>query len=105
MNNEADYPGKGIVLFLTTFILIAVFVSGIPADPASGGDAVIPPFGWVQVPKLVCDTCTENPMALLYNYSNISVTRQYPTFLRKKVADCDKKQVTGRDPGIFLSSQ
>lgn len=47
----------------------------LPVVP-DAGDAVIPPFGWVQVPKLVCDTCTENPMALSYSYSNISVTRE-----------------------------
>lgn len=47
----------------------------LPLVPGSG-DAVVPPVGWVQVPKLVCDTCTENPMALSFTYSKVAVAKE-----------------------------
>jgi hypothetical protein len=39
-------------------------------------DAVVPPFGWVQNPKIVCDTCPDNPMILSFTYSKITVTKE-----------------------------
>lgn len=40
------------------------------------GNAVIPPNGWVQVPKIACDTCSDNPMELSFNYSKIIVNKE-----------------------------
>lgn len=47
----------------------------LPVVP-DAGNAVIPPSGWVQLPKIVCDTCTENPMILSFTYSNVTVTKE-----------------------------
>ena len=47
----------------------------IPLTPDSG-DAVVPPTGWVQQPKIACDTCTDNPMQLSYTYSKVTVTKE-----------------------------
>ncbi len=47
----------------------------LPVIP-DAGDAVISPFGWVQFPKLVCDTCPDNPMPLSFTYATIAVTKE-----------------------------
>lgn len=47
----------------------------VPVVP-DPGDAVISPFGWVQLPKLICDTCPENPMPLSFIHSTIAVTKE-----------------------------
>jgi len=47
----------------------------LPVIP-DAGDAAISPTGWVQHPKLVCDTCPENPMILSFMHTNITVTRE-----------------------------
>ncbi len=47
----------------------------LPVQPGAG-DAVIPPFGWVQNPKIVCDTCPENPMILSFMYSQVTITKE-----------------------------
>lgn len=39
------------------------------------GDATVPPFGWVQNPKIVCDACEENPMILSFTYSKVTITK------------------------------
>ena len=39
-------------------------------------DAAIPPFGWVQQPKIVCDTCPDNPMALSFAYSKVTNAKE-----------------------------
>ncbi|MDD4484573.1 MAG: transglutaminase-like domain-containing protein [Methanoregula sp.] len=40
------------------------------------GDAVVPPFGWVQIPKIACDSCPENPMVFSFAGSKITVTKE-----------------------------
>ena len=47
----------------------------LPVQP-DAGDAVIPPFGWVQNPKIVCDTCSDNPMILSFMYSQVTITKE-----------------------------
>ncbi|WP_319579418.1 transglutaminase domain-containing protein [uncultured Methanospirillum sp.] len=47
----------------------------LPVIP-DAGDAVIPPSGWVQLPKIACDTCTDNPMTLSFMFSKVTVTKE-----------------------------
>lgn len=47
----------------------------LPVVP-DAGDAVIPPTGWVQLPKISCDTCPENPMILSFSYGKVTVTKE-----------------------------
>jgi hypothetical protein len=47
----------------------------IPLSPGAG-DAVIPPSGWVQLPRSVCDTCPDNPLAIVSGHSKVTVTKE-----------------------------
>ncbi len=47
----------------------------IPLTPDSG-NAVAPPSGFVQIPKVVCDTCPDNPMMLVIPNAKITVTKE-----------------------------
>jgi transglutaminase-like putative cysteine protease len=47
----------------------------LPVVP-DAGNAIIPPTGWVQHPKIVCDRCPENPMVLSYTYTTITVEKE-----------------------------
>jgi hypothetical protein len=47
----------------------------LPLVP-DAGNAMIPPTGWVQQPKIVCDTCPDNPMVLSFTYSKVTVTKE-----------------------------
>lgn len=47
----------------------------LPLVPGAGNE-LTSPAGWVQVPKLVCDTCPDNPMVLSYEYSHVAVDKE-----------------------------
>ncbi len=47
----------------------------IPLTPGSG-DAAVPPSGLLQFPKVVCDTCEDNPMIQTITYSKVTVTKE-----------------------------
>jgi len=47
----------------------------LPLVPGADNE-VVSPSGWVQLPKLVCDNCTDNPMILSYQYSKVSVAKE-----------------------------
>jgi len=47
----------------------------LPLVPDAGNE-VVSPAGWVQLPKLVCDTCPDNPMVLSYEYSHVAVEKE-----------------------------
>ena len=47
----------------------------LPLVPGAGNE-VISPAGWVQLPKVVCDNCPDNPMVLSYEYSHVAVEKE-----------------------------
>ena len=47
----------------------------LPLEPSSG-DALVSPSGWVQIPKISCDTCPEQPMLFSILHSKVTVTKE-----------------------------
>ena len=47
----------------------------IPVTPDSG-DAAAPLYGWIQFPRVVCDTCPDNPTEMTLRNSKVTITRE-----------------------------